>query len=286
MALDFQTAMNQYGFVGVLVQNTPELLPLFQQAVNEEWDSSRFERELANTAWYKRLNENGRQLALLQATDPATYSEQIENKKQQIDIAARQMGVQGIDLTTLAYHALANGWDDTQLRAYIVDAAGWMANGGNGGFTGQAGEIESHIRSTYAAYGYDNVGQWIIQGYAKDILAGRQTLGGADNEIRNAAKALYPAFAEQIDSGKTLADLADPYVQTMANTLELDGAAIKLNDPAIKKALQGPDGKTPMSMWQFERQLKDDARWQYTKNAKNEAYSVLQQVGNDWGLGG
>jgi hypothetical protein len=71
--------------------------------------------------------------------------------------------------------------------------------------------------------------------------------------------------------------------------LELPGTQIDFaKDPSIKKALQYKDPKTGQPqvkpLWQFERELKDDSRWQYTKQAKNETYAILQQVGQDWGF--
>jgi hypothetical protein len=56
VALDFQTALSQYGAVGVFAQQQPEINALLQRAINEEWDSARFERELWNTNWWKSLN--------------------------------------------------------------------------------------------------------------------------------------------------------------------------------------------------------------------------------------
>jgi hypothetical protein len=37
-------------------------------------------------------------------------------------------------------------------------------------------------------------------------------------------------------------------------------------------------------MWQFTRALKDDPRYDKTTTARTDAYSVLQQVGKDFGF--
>jgi hypothetical protein len=255
VALDFQTALSQYGAVGVFAQQQPEINALLQRAINEEWDSARFERELWNTNWWKSLNESGRQLAVLQATDPASYNSQIQQQVARIDLIARQLGVTQIDEVTLAYHSLLNGWDDTMLRAAVVDRAQIFGTD-QGALVGAAGEVESHIR---------------------------QTIGGVDNVARAQAAKMYPGFADQINAGQTLRQIADPYIQTMANTLELADTDIKLDDPYIRQALQDANGGV-VPLWQFERKLKSDPRWDKTKQAANETYAVLQQIGNDWGF--
>lgn len=280
MALDFNTALNQYGFVGAMAQSNPELAPLFQQAVNEEWDAARFQRELTNTAWYKRLSENQRAIKLQEATDPATWAQTLNTKADSVLITSRSMGFTNVDTKLTARLALENGWDDAQVRHFIGLTYG-LAKAGSG-YTAQAGEAEAHLRQSYANYGLP-VSAKTLEARLRQVLSGENTLGGIDNEIRNAAKSQYPAFAAELDSGRNLRDIADPYIQQMGATLEMNVETLDLNDPYVKKALQGQDGK-PMTLWQFERSLKDDARWQKTNNAKNQTYSILQQVGQDWGF--
>jgi hypothetical protein len=75
--------------------------------------------------------------------------------------------------------------------------------------------------------------------------------------MRARAKAAFPQFANQIDAGMTVRDIADPYISTYAQTLEVPETQVTLKDPAIKKALAqtGQDGTTQTSMplWQFQR---------------------------------
>ena len=72
----------------------------------------------------------------------------------------------------------------------------------------------------------------------------------------------------------------------MASILEIDPNAVNLNDPTITKALTGVNDQgapTLMPLWQFERDLKKDERYKYTKNAQNEyigtGYEVLRTLG-------
>lgn len=281
MALDLATAMTQYGYVSELAKTNPEIQAKLNQAVAEEWDSARFDREIRSTQWFQSRTEQQRQIAVQKATDPATYNNTLLQKQNEVYLAANRMGLSGVNAWEVATLALENGWSDNVLQGWLADKYR-AATTASGGWTGSAGEIESHIRQTWADYGL-TISDATVGTYTTAVLAGRNTLGGVDNEARNYAKAAYPPFAQQLDSGLNMQQIADPYMQTMANTLELSATSVKLSDPAIKRALQGTDGK-PLAMWDFERQLKDDARWQETKQAKNETYSVLQQVGKDWGF--
>jgi hypothetical protein len=281
MPVDFEQALAQYGIVGVFAKTNPEIKKILDQAVAGAWDSARFERALWNTQWWKKQAEAKRNLSVLKATDPAEYKLQLATKATAVASLAARMGVK-INVEYWAQRALDNAWDEGTLRAIIFN------NGRSPGFSGggEAGEYESHLKETYGAYGVP-VSQSRLNSDIHDILAGRQTIGGLDNMLREQAKKMYPQFTADFDAGKTLWDIADPYIQTMASTLEIGDAQINLNDPKIKTALQhtGPDGKhAPMQLWEFEQKLKADPRWDTTKQAANETYSVLEKIGQDWGF--
>lgn len=92
----------------------------------------------------------------------------------------------------------------------------------------------------------------------------------------------------------TVQDIADPYIQTMANLLEVNPDTLSLQTPLIKKALQGTvtttNGKSTASstpLWQFEQEVRKDPRWWNTSNAHSQVAGFLTQLGQDWGfLGG
>ena len=104
------------------------------------------------------------------------------------------------------------------------------------------------------------------------------------NEIRQiAANGLPDHIKQMLNSGIDLATVYAPYKSVMATTLELPSDAIDLNDPTLRSAL-GPDKE--MSIYDFQRALKKDSRWQYTNNAKEEISSSVQKVLQDFGFKG
>ncbi len=284
MPLDFTAALNTYGFVGTLANAVPELRAKFEQAAREEWPPERFSREIQDTGWWRSNADTARQLFTLQATDPATYAQNLANAEHKVWLAALQMGRQ-VDARALGLQALMGNWDDQQLRAHIGAQGGYLT-GENGQNTGDAGQMQSHLKSVAAAYGVPVTDDWV--GHAMNMIqSGRDTVEGYENVLQARAKASYPQFAEQITAGMTVRDIADPWISTMANTLEIADTDIDLTDPHIRRALtqRNPDGSaTSQPLWAFERQLKDDPRYDKTKQARTEAYEMLQQVGRDFGF--
>lgn len=65
----------------------------------------------------------------------------------------------------------------------------------------------------------------------------------------------------------------------MADTLEMDPGTINLKDPYIQQALMG-DSETgaPMGLWDFQKMLRKDERWQYTKQANAQADGLARSV--------
>ena len=123
--------------------------------------------------------------------------------------------------------------------------------------------------------------------YSRDIFAGLTTLADVQEKIRMDSASTYPVYKDQIDKGISLDALASAYKSSMANILEMDPDSIGYEDPTLRKALQyiGADGKpTVKPLWQFEKELRGDARWQYTNNARDTIDGLSVKVLRDWGL--
>ena len=125
--------------------------------------------------------------------------------------------------------------------------------------------------------------------YANKIVAGTLDADTAFNTIRESAASAFPQLADKIKSGIDLKTLADPYIQSMSNILELPYSSVDLFDPKIRSALAYtlPDGKVgTKSIYDFEKELRQDPRWQYTNNAKEAVASSVTKVLKDFGFQG
>lgn len=125
---------------------------------------------------------------------------------------------------------------------------------------------------------FADAGQW-----ASRIAAG-EPIETFKQTIRNAAKLGLPDSVKNlIDQGIDLDTIYSPYKQTMASILEINPNAINVNDPTLRMAI-GPDKE--MSIYDFQKTLKQDPRWQYTNNAREDVSNSVQKVLKDFGFMG
>jgi hypothetical protein len=125
--------------------------------------------------------------------------------------------------------------------------------------------------------------------YSNKIVAGLIDENTAFNNIRESAANAFPALADKIKAGIDVKTLADPYIQSMSNILEVPDTAIDLFDPKIRNAMAFtlPDGKVgTKSIYDFEKELRRDPRWQYTNKAREQAADVATTVLRDFGFMG
>ena len=129
----------------------------------------------------------------------------------------------------------------------------------------------------------------VATSYANNIVAGKLDENTVYSTIRESAASAFPALADKIKAGLDLKNLASPYIQSMSDILEIPNTAIDLFDPQIRSAMAFtlPDGKVgTKSIYNFEKELRKDDRWQYTKKAREQAASVATTVLRDFGFMG
>jgi hypothetical protein len=166
---------------------------------------------------------------------------------------------------SLLNQAISQGWDSATLQENI-------ARVGAVGESGEAAQTIDALRQFATAYGVEYNPSW-YQNAAQLVLGGRTTLDAFQNEIKNLAKSKYMNYANLIDQGMSPNDIASPYMQVMANTLELDPTLVNLTNPIIEKALtrMGEDGKpNPMGLQEFMTLLKTDRSLGYSKTKQGQ----------------
>lgn len=122
-----------------------------------------------------------------------------------------------------------------------------------------------------------------LQQYALDIENGKD-INVIQSEIRNLAGIGMPDSVKKLLAGGTdLSTIYSPYRQAMSSVLEVNPQTISLNDPVLRSAI-GPNGE--VSLYDFQRQLRKDPRWQYTNNAREEVSNIALGVLRDFGFQG
>lgn len=207
---------------------------------------------------------------------------ELNNRKEAVRLLATELGVELSEgqVNSIGY-SYANGeLDATTIRSRIAQI-------GNINFSmGEASKTVDALKQTAAAYGVSYSPDWYTQS-AKDILTGKVDNDTLNQQLKELAKSRYPSLAKQIDAGYTVKQIASPYLQSMATLLEINPNDISLEDPTIKQAFTSIDDQgqpTTRPLWQFEKELKQDPRWAYTKNAQQELMGTAYKVLSDFGL--
>jgi hypothetical protein len=278
----------QYGFVSSFLNSNKELKKLFQDAVSGGWSADKFQAKLRNTKWWKSHSKDEREWLLQLKADPATAKQEMSQAKVKIKQLANQMGMvmtKDIQkyLDKAAYNMVALGWDESQLRYYLGQYVSFKGET----LQGEGGEAINEMREYAYSMGVQLGDTWYTD-RARNILRGVATIQDYKSEIMNKAKASFPQWTKQIEAGQSVADIASPYMQSMAQILELPQGSVNLFDSTIKKALNytnpGNLQKEAKPLWQFENELRSDPRWKKTKNAQDSLFQVGHQVLADFGF--
>jgi hypothetical protein len=138
------------------------------------------------------------------------------------------------------------------------------------------------VLSTARANGL-TLGQNEINNYVSRIDNGEDAKV-IQNQIRQiAGNGMPDSVKKLLAEGTDLETIYAPYRGVMASVLELNPDSIPLNDPTLRTAI-GADKEMPI--YEFQRQLRKDARWQYTDNAREEVSNVALGVLRDFGFQG
>lgn len=116
------------------------------------------------------------------------------------------------------------------------------------------------------------------------LASGDLDINGITQSVRKMASVGQSDMVKDLlNQGYNLADVYAPYKRRMANILELNEESIDLRDPALQAAI-GKQGD--MNLFDYERMLRQDTRWQYTKQAREEVANIALSVLRDFGFQG
>jgi len=177
-------------------------------------------------------------------------------------------------------------WLDSNIKSQL--ASGKQAIGMGNVPEGPSGKYFTEFKN-FAAKNGIMLSDSAATDYANKAVAGLIDADTIYSTLRESAASAFPQLADKIKSGIDLKTLADPYIQSMSNILEIPYTAIDLFDPKIRSALSytQADGKVgTKSIYEFEKELRKDVRWQYTNNAKKEVADTTLRVLQDFGFQG
>lgn len=120
-----------------------------------------------------------------------------------------------------------------------------------------------------------------VNNFLADLKAG-QDIKTINSRIRNiAAMGMPDSIKQMVAEGTDLDTIYQPYKTRMASILEINPESININDATLRSAI-GPDKEMPL--YEFERALRKDSRWQYTDNARQKVSEVASRIRRDFGF--
>lgn len=138
--------------------------------------------------------------------------------------------------------------------------------------TGEARAALDGIKNLAKDFGVlDNLSVSERRKYAKQLMLGKVDETTLYQKFGDIAKSAYPAFASMVQPNETLRQALNNYVGTYASLLELDESDVNIKDVASKATMNLNGEYKPVSLFEYEKAIRKDPRFQYTKQAHQEA---------------
>jgi hypothetical protein len=320
----YALARSKYGNVDSIFLYDPELKQLLIDAVGDpttakdDMDADEFSRRLGASDWAIRnattyakrdaerreytetLDKYNQQLQLADTQDKkdailakigqlkttSAYARGLESAKAFIELTASgltgTMSPERLDSFVKRMYDSANDKDPNIIKRELSALISYKPGTQLGGTVGA--EL-TELRATARANGFNldtqfgsSINDWLQR------LAKGESVETFKNTIRGAAKLGLPdKVANLLDQGLDLKDIYAPYRNVMASVLEVAPDSIGLDDKTLRMAI-GPEKE--MSIYDFQRTLRKDPRWQYTDNARQESSDSVLKVLRDFGFQG
>jgi hypothetical protein len=320
----YSLARSKYGNVDSIFLYDPELKQLLIDAVGDpatakdDMDADEFARRLGASDWSIRnattyakrdaerrqytetLDKYNQQLQLADTQEKkdailakigelkttSSYARGLASAKAYIEATASgltgTMSPERLDAFVKRMYDSANDKDPNIINRELAALISYKPGTQLGGSIG--GDLTA-LRATAQANGFNldtsfgsSINDWLQR------LAKGESIETFKNTIRGAAKLGLPdKVANLLDQGLDLKDIYAPYRNVMASVLEVAPDSISLDDKTLRMAI-GPEKE--MSIYDFQRSLRKDARWQYTDNARQEASDSVLKVLKDFGFQG
>jgi len=300
---------NEYGSIDTIFKTDPGLQELLRKAIgkdgipntDDDLTVDQFTNELENTNWFKTnassvrqrgfykrqfddlVKQGGKLEDLYKTTEYGRglkFTQQViadEIKKVGATLTPEEIDLISRDIYDLGYEN-QKAIVSQRIRAKISYKPGGIVGG-------EAGENLADLRKTAKANGLDlekNFGS-SIQGWLQNLAQG-ESVETFKQIIRSTAKLGLPEKAAALlDQGVDLDTIYSPYKKLMASVLEINPETIGLDDQVLRSAI-GPDKE--MSLYDYQKMLRKDNRWQYTNQAKEEVSDTALRVLRDFGFQG
>jgi hypothetical protein len=302
-------AYELYQMPDIIFKNVPSLGKLLQRYLDNKLTLEQFQQEVGNDIWFRKNSVEIKNrwvqkfnyddlVTSGQAQGTTNYEQSIAKIARDVQVRARAIGavVDDTQAKQIAedLYIYNQEADDTyvtnRLSGFIRSQSGMIGGNVTEGYSGQALQNYQALQASAKANGFKledilpknaqgapQTAQQVLQGLATGTIDSTRL----QQDVRKLAAQGQPQYVRDLlGQGYDLETIYAPYKQRLASVLELNPDQVQLNDPSLRQAITD---KGDMNLYDFERALRKDGRWQYTTDAKktvsDSALSVLRDFG-------
>lgn len=153
-------------------------------------------------------------------------------------------------------------------------------------FTGEFIKNINAIRAYSNAFGVP-MSDYEVKRAAVNAITSPGGIDAQAEQIKGVAKGIYAGLADFIDKGLTPEKLLQPYIAKKAQILEIPEESITLNSTEGQEVVSKVvTDKGLLPIYNYERELRQDPRWRFTKNANEEAANWVSTIMRSFGIAG
>jgi LysM repeat protein len=265
---------------------------------------------IQNTSWYKNQTDTQRKHSFFKQTNPAQYAADLQlNASEIVKMwAGSGLTISATDAITYADQMMQQAvikdgkvvrYDKAYLQKLMADSIKFDKTNtfeSNGKVVYDLdGKLETMAQALYDRaydYGYpstvsnDGFKKW-FETTIKGLVAGTLNPEDVDNELEQRAMSLFPGLKDRILRGETARQAADPYLQAIANTWEVDPKDVDLNNDTVQQVINYTDEKgniVPMNIYGAKKAARRHANFDFTQTAKEEKTNIGATILRDHGF--
>jgi LysM repeat protein len=264
---------------------------------------------IQGTTWYKNQTDTQRKYAFFKQTNPGQFAADLQLNASEI---IKMWAENGLTITAsqaiqyaeqmMQQAVIQDGkvirYDKSYLQKLMADSIKFDKTNtfeSNGKVIYDLdGKLETMAQALYDRaydYGYpstvSNEGfkKW-FEASIKGLVAGTLNPEDIDDELEKRAMSLFPGLKDQLSRGQTLRQAADPWLNAIANTLEIDPKSLDLNNDVVQQTLNYTDEKgniAPMNLYGAKKLARRSKDFDFTQTAKEEKTGVAATILRDHG---
>jgi hypothetical protein len=264
---------------------------------------------IQGTSWYKNQTDTQRKYAFFKQTNPGQFAADLQTNASEI---VKMWAESGLTITAadaikyaeqmMQQSVIQDGkvikYDKAYLQKLMASSIKFDTTNtfeSNGKVVYDLdGKLETMAQALYDRaydYGYpstvsnDGFKKW-FESSIRGLVAGTLNPEDIDDELEKRAMSLFPGLKDQMLRGQSLREAADPQLQAIANTWEVDPKSIDLNDDTVQQVLNYTDEKgniVPMNLYGTKKTARRHKNFDFTQTAKEEKTNIAGIILRDHG---